>query len=259
MIIDDLPSISIANDSDEIAIEQGTATKKITKGNFLQEITSAISSLLSSLSNKVSKAGDTMNGTLKIQSSILDIDTVPSNDQYPSVEVLADKNNKAYGGLYGTHLRNDKLGINIGCNRTVNGTAIYNWLGLLIDPSGNPAIATAYPSAWRTALGLAATAFTPTRNTTNTEGGGAYGIYDPGAKTVRIYGWARNASGIPINSQMFSIPSAYRPSATKNGVGVYVYSNGIGTNPIAVNSNGDITQAWSAATTYCAFIIEYTL
>ena len=121
----------------------------------LNDIQDEIIQNASDINGKVSKSGDTMSGTLRIQSSILDIDTVPSNDQYPSVEVLADKNNKAYGGLYGTHLRNDKLGINIGCNRTVNGTTIYNWLGLLIDPSGNPAITTAYPSAWRDALGVA--------------------------------------------------------------------------------------------------------
>lgn len=45
MIIDDLPSISIANDSDEIAIEQGTATKKITKANLLKEINSDVDDL----------------------------------------------------------------------------------------------------------------------------------------------------------------------------------------------------------------------
>lgn len=126
-----------------------------TETNVGDEILAEKAATNTALSGKVSKSGDTMSGTLRMQSSILDVDTVPSNAQYPSVEILADKNNKDYGGLYGTHLANDKLGINIGTNRTVNGTTIYNWLGLLIDPSGNPAITTAYPSAWRTALGVA--------------------------------------------------------------------------------------------------------
>lgn len=51
MIIDDLPSISIANDSDEIAIEQGTATKKITKGNFLQELNTALGAMQAEILN----------------------------------------------------------------------------------------------------------------------------------------------------------------------------------------------------------------
>lgn len=56
MIIDQLPEITIANDSDEIAIEQGTATKKINKGNFLQEVSADISTINTDLGTKATKA-----------------------------------------------------------------------------------------------------------------------------------------------------------------------------------------------------------
>lgn len=266
MIIDELPSISIANDSDEIPIEQGTATKKITKGNFLQEIVSSISSLISDISGKVSKAGDTMIGELIVQNSAISekSTTADTTDDAPASITYwdtkhTDKNNRVAAYWETAYSTTGTSRTTLRARRNVNGSNVNNGFALEVNKNGEKFVSFDNPAAWRDALGLAAVNFNPTRNTTNTEVGVAYGIYDPGAKTVRIYGWARNSSGIPLNSQMFSIPSAYRPSATKNGVGVYVYSNGIGTNQIAVNSNGDITQAWSASTTYCAFIIEYTL
>ena len=266
MIIDDLPSISIANDSDEIAIEQGTATKKITKGNFLQEVTSAISSLLSSLSGKVSKAGDTMSGELIVQNSAISEKntTADTTSDAPSTTTYwdtkhTDKNNRIAAYWETSYSTSGTSETTFRARRNVNGSNVNNGFKLSVNKNGERFVLFDEPAAWRTALGLAAISFTPTRNTTNTEVGEAYGIYDPGANTVRIIGWARKSSGITLNTQMFSIPSAYRPSSTKKGVGVYVYSGSVGANPVSVYANGDIMQAWSSSTTYCAFMIEYTL
>ena len=104
------------------------------------------------LDGKVSKSGDIMTGALRNQSPVLDVSTTPQNDQYPSVLVSADKNNLPIGGFYGTHLSNDNIGINLGGMRSVNGTPIYNWLGLLVAPNGNPVVTFSYPDAWRSAL-----------------------------------------------------------------------------------------------------------
>lgn len=155
MIIDDLPSISIANDSDEIAIEQGTATKKITKGNFLQEVTSAISSLLSSLSGKVSKAGDTMTGSLTVQSPFDSTQTAPSSTVNGKYVGLYDQNNRLVGyiqpQLVGT---NGLFNIIIAASRTLGGSPYTNNLILRIAADGSKSVSVSDPAAWRSALGL---------------------------------------------------------------------------------------------------------
>lgn len=149
MIIDDLPSISIANDSDEIAIEQGTATKKITKGNFLQEVTSAISSLLSSLSGKVSKAGDTMTGDLQTKSSNIEINDA-SNAWGNASIYLNDKNSARMASVRAFHFTNGMGGIQLGGH---NGSA-ENVLRLMVNSSGERSVSVSDSAAWRSALGL---------------------------------------------------------------------------------------------------------
>lgn len=166
MIIDDLPSISIANDSDEIAIEQGTATKKITKGNFLQEVTSAISSLLSSLSGKVSKSGDTMSGNLFInspintnygiyeQSDYLDSTSAPSNDTYTIGLRFRDKKNVQTGMFNNGYLTTGNVVTQMIAQRPVNGSNVQNLLRLGVMLDGTRAVTLSDPAAWRSALGL---------------------------------------------------------------------------------------------------------
>lgn len=163
MIIDDLPSISIANDSDEIAIEQGTATKKITKGNFLQEIVSSISSLISDISGKVSKAGDTMTGNLEIDNAspgeILKntaTDVTDSSYAAPTNSMgfrLRDKNGKNVAIITDRYLADGSTGLWMSGWKTVNGTAISNNLSLYVDKDGNRVV-DLYPAVWRDALGL---------------------------------------------------------------------------------------------------------
>lgn len=146
MIIDDLPSISIANDSDEIAIEQGTATKKITKGNFLQEIVSSISSLISDISGKVSKSGDTMTGMLFQRSTNIDINQTQSawGDNYL---LLLDKNNARVAGAR-AYQNNGFDGIQISGHNGSTENALR--LGTKSDGSRNVYVTD--PAAWRSAL-----------------------------------------------------------------------------------------------------------
>ena len=163
MIIDDLPSISIANDSDEIAIEQGTATKKITKGNFLQEIVSSISSLISDISGKVSKAGDTMTGNLEIDNTspgeiLKNTATDVTDSSYTQNNStgfrLRDKNGKNVAIITDRYLANGATGLWLTGWKTVNGTDINNALALYVDKNGNRIIGVSDPAPWRSALGL---------------------------------------------------------------------------------------------------------
>lgn len=167
MIIDDLPSISIANDSDEIAIEQGTATKKITKGNFLQEVTSAISSLLSSLSGKVSKAGDTMTGTLFVErdvnadayhaakTTLYSINEPPTSSTHTLYSLVAyDKDSNIIGYLRDYIGKDGSTGVDLNARNLVNGSGLTNGISLTMKPDGTREVAVTSPTAWRTALGV---------------------------------------------------------------------------------------------------------
>lgn len=161
MIIDDLPSISIANDSDEIAIEQGTATKKITKGNFLQEIVSSISSLISDISGKVSKAGDTMSGDLLLsdascisQDSRITSGTTPSSNIYGRSFYLNDRQRFNIGTWQIMSLTNGRDGFQLVGAKKVNNVNKYNYIRMLVDANGNPVVELNGAAAWRSALGL---------------------------------------------------------------------------------------------------------
>ena len=219
--------------------------------------------------NAVNKAGDTMTGNLIIskdspmiapKNTTMVATSATYSSSYSSSGLLFMDKNGQYVGQYSDRYETDgSTGILMGGAKRVNNANVWNFLRLLVKPDGTRVVAISDQLAWRGALGLAATAFTPTRSTTNTDGGAAYGIYDPGAKTVRIYGRAQKTGGIPLSSQMFSVPSAYRPSATKNGLCFANYSSGFGTGGIEVKANGDITQTFSASSTPLVFFIEYTL
>lgn len=167
MIIDDLPSISIANDSDEIAIEQGTATKKITKGNFLQEIVSSINSLISNISGKVSKAGDTMTGTLFVErdvnadayhaakTTLCSIDEPPTSSTHTLYSLVAyDKDSNIIGYLRDYIGTDGSTGVDLNARNLVNGSGNTNGISLVMKPDGTREVAVTAPAAWRTALGV---------------------------------------------------------------------------------------------------------
>ena len=165
MIIDDLPSISIANDSDEIAIEQGTATKKITKGNFLQEIVSSISSLISDISGKVSKAGDTLTGDLQTKSSNIEINEL-SNAWGNASVYLNDKNNARMASIRVFHFTNGMGGIQLGGH---NGSA-ENVLRLMVNSGGARSVSVSDAAAWRSAIGAMSQAGEDISGTDTTSG-----------------------------------------------------------------------------------------
>lgn len=105
--------------------------------------------------NAVNKSGDTMTGTLKNKTSLIDVTaSAPSSSLFPAHHLIVDKNDKTIGGLYGTYNTIGNLGIAVGSQRTVNGSIVYNWLSLLVDPNGKQAVSVSNASVWREALGF---------------------------------------------------------------------------------------------------------
>lgn len=182
MIIDQLPSITIANDSDEIAIEQGTATKKITKKNFLKEVnadigdvsdlsgftatdlTGAANELKSNLNDKVSKSGDTMSGNLTMHNSSpgayaknseVDITNATYSQTTNSIGFrCTDKNGWNTAIFTDRFLASGATGVWISGWKRINGANVNNTMSLYVNPDGTKTVAFSDPGAWRSALGF---------------------------------------------------------------------------------------------------------
>lgn len=106
---------------------------------------------------------------------------------------------------------------------------------------------------------LGSESFTGTRNTTNTTQGTCTGIYDKATGTVRITLSFTATSSVGTSAELFTIPSAYRPSANKTGAGYGKTSSSTGGISIRVDSSGVITQRTMGACTGGFGIIEYEL
>lgn len=103
----------------------------------------------------VAKAGDTMTGQLKLQSSNIDENTTPSANQWGTSHYqLLSKNGtrSAYWEL--GHLSDGKLGSEIGVIRNVNGSNVYNVITQWITSSGERIVGVSDSAAWRSALGV---------------------------------------------------------------------------------------------------------
>ena len=103
----------------------------------------------------VLKAGDTMTGHLKLQSSNIDENTTPSANQWGNAhyQLLSINGTRtAYWEL--GHLSDGKLGSEIGAIRNVNGSNIYNVITQWITPSGERIVEVSDSTAWRSALGV---------------------------------------------------------------------------------------------------------
>ena len=126
---------------------------------------------------------------------------------------------------------------------------------LTVDWSGNVVLAGGLTVASPT------TSFSGTVGTGLT--GSCNGIYDALSKTVRINFQVRKSTDIATSDVLFTIPSAYRPSAAVTGSGVveaYV-SSAYRTRAyeVTLNTSGEITQGYSNYARSIFGVFEYSL
>ena len=120
----------------------------------------------SDVSNKVSKSGDTMSGTLFFNpsSSIqvktnIDKDVIPTDDIAEVLYNFRDKNDNFIGVLQARQYKDvGNIATIIGATREVNGTNHFNHLTLSLTPSGGKVVQVSDKPSWRSALGLATVA-----------------------------------------------------------------------------------------------------
>ena len=105
----------------------------------------------------VKKSGDTMSGVLTIRDSTYTSNQIDSSVQtWGNTYVLFRDNAGTDIGRVGHYFNgvNDREGVYIRGVRSVNGSAVNNQLGLLIDGEGNLTVAVSSAAAWRTALSV---------------------------------------------------------------------------------------------------------
>lgn len=107
---------------------------------------------------------------------------------------------------------------------------------------------------------MTAVTFTGTRSS-SISGGALNGIYDKASGTVRInLHWANPSANIGTSTTLFTVPAAYRPSASKTGSGITRTSDNI---PLAsaytITASGIVTQGASSAGRGGSACIEYIL
>ena len=126
---------------------------------------------------------------------------------------------------------------------------------LTVDWSGNVVLAGGLTVASPT------TSFSGTVGTGLT--GSCNGIYDALSKTVRINFQVRKSTDIATSDVLFTIPSAYRPSAAVSGSGVVeVYvSSAYRTRAyeVTLNTSGEIKQGYSSYARSVFGVFEYSL
>lgn len=107
----------------------------------------------------VAKTGDTMTGQLGIKYSDIDINTHPTSNISHGAINLIDANGTILGGVLQNQYTNGRIGTSVGATRSVNGSAVSNYLHLRIADDGTQTVAFSAPSAWKDALGLDNAAF----------------------------------------------------------------------------------------------------
>lgn len=138
--------------------------------------------------SKVDKAGDTMTGALYINHEYgltnkdprVDVTVNPSVNRFDvSGVTVQDKNGVTIGTFSGIHKKDGTVGFNIGAQRDVNGSTIYNTINVMIDASGNRTVAVSNAEPWRTALKVL-----PYNNSVSTSGVGCYGYLTSSRKQI---------------------------------------------------------------------------
>lgn len=127
----------------------------------ITDVENEITEIDTELGKKVAKAGDTMTGALtmngadiNLRSTTNTIGTVPASSVSDKRVYFRDKLNAIFGKLQSIFLNDGRIGLQLGAQRTVNGSLVENNLSLYVDASGNRTVTFTQIAAWRSALGL---------------------------------------------------------------------------------------------------------
>lgn len=111
--------------------------------------------------NALNKSGDTMTGALtmnggdiNLRSTENTIGTVPATSTSDKRVYFRDKLNAIFGKLQSIFLNDGRIGMQLGAQRSVNGSTVENNLSMYIDASGNRTVTFTSPQVWRSALGI---------------------------------------------------------------------------------------------------------
>ena len=124
-----------------------------TETNVGDEILAGKAATSTALSGKVSKAGDTMTGSLTVQSPFDSTQTAPSSTVNGKYVGLYDQNNKLIGYIQPQLVGTSGLyNMIIAASRTLGGSARTNNLILRVAADGSKSVSVSDPDAWRAAL-----------------------------------------------------------------------------------------------------------
>lgn len=108
-------------------------------------------------------------------------------------------------------------------------------------------------------IGLSTASFTGTLNSTNCASGYSNGVYIAGLNLV-VFTFSFTAkTTVNTNAELFTIPSAYRPSTDRRGNGYFKTGSGNGGALCYVKPTGSITQGLSTSCTGGAGTIAYVI
>ena len=101
----------------------------------------------------VKKIGDTMTGTLNLDSTQFDADNPPAQSAADRRIDFRDKDGELIARLQDIFLSDGSTGFELIAARPVSGGSADNFLRMTVDANGNASVSVDNPQAWRTALG----------------------------------------------------------------------------------------------------------
>ena len=151
------------------------------------------------LDGKVSKTGDTMTGDLNLKSTSHTIGTAPSATASDRRLYFRDLAGTVLGKLQNIFTSANAIGMQLGAQRTVNGSLIENNVSLYVNEDGTRSVAVTEAAKWRAALGLGSSGDLPL--TIGQGGTGATGL-------VKVTGssgiFSSVASGFSVSDAVYA-------------------------------------------------------
>ena len=226
MIIDDLTPTISDNFTDEIPVEQGTATLKTTWQKALDLFVSSAGTpqmdgtastgsanalarsdhihptdtsraSVTDMNGKVAKDGDTMTGDLSIVTDdstkivLKNTDMDSSAASLPSTEsasiIFNDANDRSAGYVEVTQTTDGAVNLTIGPRTYYNGADVENGITMSIDNAGAYSVTFAHPSAFRHAIGWAYEKNDTQTIGIDTDSKGITGFGQVVSSTARVY------------------------------------------------------------------------
>lgn len=111
--------------------------------------------ILTAISGKVDKSGDTMTGVLHLDSANIDFDNLPSAETRGSSYVrFLDSDDNEIARFGPSVFTDGRIGMYLQARRPVNNDTVANQLVLLVSDDGTRTVSVNAPDAWRTALNV---------------------------------------------------------------------------------------------------------